>query len=295
LAIVIVAAVVIAVQFIQPNANVLPDGAPPQWEVTISGDVEQEKSFSLDEISKMPLTTVVRKVDDQNVTYKGVTLYEFCNQTGVLWDAGPINVISKSGQQATLNIFQAWNSTVYPYFQDSNRIMLVFIKDSQWMTEQTGGPVQLVAPYFSEDYQIEHVSEVNVDLWTVSVSGLVGNPITVSSKNMSLIQEATIEGEFVPGGGGKRTSNWTGLSLSDMLQVTNISSRAHRILVVAIDGYSKSYTLQEMADAQMLVGYKENGAPILHDQGGPFRLFCLSDKYKWGQFWVKFVTEIVVY
>jgi DMSO/TMAO reductase YedYZ molybdopterin-dependent catalytic subunit len=140
-----------------------------------------------------------------------------------------------------------------------------------------------------------HVSEVNVDLWAVSVTGAAGNPITINSKNMSLIQQETIEGEFVPGGGDKRTSDWTGLQLSDMLQVANMSARASKIVVVVVDGYSKNYTLQDMQNAQMLVGYQENGVPISHAEGGPFRLCCLNEKYKWGQFWVKFVTEIIVY
>jgi hypothetical protein len=295
LTIIVVAAVIVSFQFIQPNANILPDGAPPEWGISVSGNFEQEKTYSLDDVSKMPLTTVVQKIGGENVTYKGVTLYEFCNQTGARWDSGAINVISSTGQHVTLNIFQAWNSTTYPNFQDINRITLAFIKDGQWITEQTGGPVQLVAPYFSEDYQIMHVSEVNVDLWAVSVTGAAGNPITINSKNMSLIQQETIEGEFVPGGGDKRTSDWTGLQLSDMLQVANMSARASKIVVVAVDGYSKNYTLQDMQNAQMLVGYQENGVPISHAEGGPFRLCCLNEKYKWGQFWVKFVTEIIVY
>ncbi|PVX26368.1 MAG: hypothetical protein CW691_01665 [Candidatus Bathyarchaeum sp.] len=279
---------------LQPKTISLPAGEPPQWQVTFTGNVEQEKTFTLKEISEMPLTTVVTVVNGKNVTYNGVTLFDFCNVSGMLWDAGPINVISEDGQKTTLNVFQAWNSTAYPYYQDSNRITLVFVKDGEWMTQEMGGPVKLIAPYFSDNHQVEHVSEVNIDLWTISVSGLVENPITISSKNMSLIQDVTVEAEFVPGD-GKRTSNWTGLSMTDLLEAANMSYLGRKIVVVAIDDYSRNYTLYEIEESQMLIGYEENGNPLSPDKGGPFRLFLPVDKYKWAQFWVKFVTQIIVY
>jgi DMSO/TMAO reductase YedYZ molybdopterin-dependent catalytic subunit len=293
--VIILAAVVAVYYFTQAGAKILPDGEPPQWQVTVSGNVEQEKTVTLKEISEMPLTTVVTKTaDGKNITYQGVTLFDFCNRTGMLWDAGPINVISSTGQKATLNIFQAWNSTVYPYFQDTNRIALVFVKNGQWMTNENGGPLLLVSPHFSNDYQIEHVSEVNIEMWTVSISGAVEDPITINSKNMTAIQDRTVEAEFVPGS-GKRTSNWTGLPIMNLLEAANVSYSATKIVVVAVDDYSRNYTLREIQEAQMMLGYKENYVPLSQDQGGPFRLVLPVDKYKWAQFWVKFVNQIIVY
>ncbi|MCW4015058.1 MAG: molybdopterin-dependent oxidoreductase [Candidatus Bathyarchaeota archaeon] len=296
LAAVIVLAAVLVIQYLpsQNEAISLPEGEPPQWQVTVTGNVEQQKTLTLNEISEMPLTTVVTKVNGENVTYTGVTLFDFCNMSGMLWDAGQIEVIASDGHSATLNVFQAWNSTTYPYFQDINKITLVFVKDDQWMTEQTGGPVKLIAPYFSKEHQVEHVSTINIGLWTVSITGAVKNPITISSKNMTLFQQVTVEAEFVPGD-GSRTSDWTGLSVMDILEAANMSYRAEKIVVFAIDDYSRNYTLQEIEEAQMLVGYQENGEPLSQNKGGPFRMFLPVDKYKWAQFWVKFVTEIRVY
>jgi len=292
-AILVIAAVFVIMYIPQTETISLPSGTPPQWQVAVMGNVEQEKTWSLNEISKMPLTTVVTKVNGENVTYIGVELYEFCNRSGMNWDAGPIEITASDGHKATLNIFQAWNSTVYPYFQDVNRITLVFVKDNQWMTEATGGPVKLIAPYFSEQHQVEHVSEVNIDYWTLSISGAVDNPITISGKNISTLPETTIEAEFAPGS-GTRTSNWTGISIMDLLEAANVSYRAGKITVVAIDDYVKNYTLWEAEDTKMMVGYKENGIPLPQDSGGPFRLMLPVEEYKWAQFWVKFVTEIIV-
>jgi DMSO/TMAO reductase YedYZ molybdopterin-dependent catalytic subunit len=295
IAAIIIVAAVFAVNFLSPQAETvtLPDGSPPQWQVTVTGNVEQQKTWTLNEISEMPLATVVTKVNGENVTYKGVELFEFCNRSGMNWDAGPIEIIASDGHTATLNIFEAWNSTAYPYYKDCNRITLVFVEDDQWITEETGGPVKLIAPYFSAAHQVEHVSEVNIGYWTVSISGEVANPITISSKNMSEFNPVTVEAEFRPSGEA-RISNWTGLSIMDLLEAANVSYRAGKITVVAIDGFGENYTLWEVESAQIMLGYQENGVPLPPDSGGPFRLFLPVDKYKWARFWVKFVVEIVV-
>ncbi|MGD2065982.1 MAG: hypothetical protein PVI43_02290 [Candidatus Bathyarchaeota archaeon] len=50
------------------------------------------------------------------------------------------------GHKEIINVFQAWNSTVYSYFKDISRITLVFVNNDQWMTEATGGPFRLMLP-----------------------------------------------------------------------------------------------------------------------------------------------------
>jgi DMSO/TMAO reductase YedYZ molybdopterin-dependent catalytic subunit len=134
---------------------------------------------------------------------------------------------------------------------------------------------------------------VNIDIWTVSISGLVANPITINSKNMSLIQDVTVEAEFVPGS-GKRTSEWTGLPIMDLLEAANMSYLGRKITVVAVDDYYRNYTLTEIVESEMMLGYKENDSPLPQESGGPYRLMLPVEKYKWAQFWVKFVTEIIV-
>jgi DMSO/TMAO reductase YedYZ molybdopterin-dependent catalytic subunit len=271
----------------------LPDGQAPDGQVKVSGNVEQEKTWTLEEITHMPLTRIIAEVNGENATFEGVALVDFCNKTGARWDAGTINVISTTGKSAALNIFQAWNSTAYPYYQESNRIVLAFVRNGEWITKEMGGPVKLITPSFGSTYQIDNIAEVNVDIWTVSISGAVDKPLTISSKNLTSYQQATINGAFVPGD-GERTSNWTGISVLDVLEAANMSYRAEKITIVAIDGYTKNYTLQEVEDSNMLIGFEENGKHLGQNQGGPYRLFCPVEQYKWAQFWVKFVDEIIV-
>src|SRR5208283_4929685 len=138
LAIIVVATFVVYLQM-EPSASQLPSGKPPNWQIMVSGEVKQEVTMTLKEMTQMPLTTVNTVIDGENATYKGVTLLDFCTRNGMDWDAGPINIISANGDEATLTAFQAWNSTSYPYYQNNNRIMLVFVKNGQWMTNETGG------------------------------------------------------------------------------------------------------------------------------------------------------------
>ncbi len=274
------------------QVSTLPQGEPPQWQIRITGDVEQEKTLTLKEISQMPLTNVTIDINGENATYLGVPFYDFCNMTGMQWDVGPIEVISADGTKATVNIFQAYNSSAYPYYYTNNVITLAFAKNGQWMTNETGGPAKLVAPYFAAEYQVENVAEIHFNPWVMSISGEVANPLTITRENLTSFQSQTVYAEFAPS--EKRWSNWTGLPILDVLQVANVSSRAEKITIIAIDGYEKNYTLDQVSDGQMLIGYAENDCPLPHSQGGPFRLFAPTDQYKWAQFWVKFVDQIIV-
>jgi DMSO/TMAO reductase YedYZ molybdopterin-dependent catalytic subunit len=290
--VVLVAAASIYLTKTTSNVNQLPTGEPTQWQINVTGDVNEEKTWTLNEISKMPLTDVI--VKSENATYRGVALSEFCNKTGIIWDAGPIDIIDQSGQSATLNIYQAWNSTNYPYGYDYNVMVLAFIKDGKWLNDDAGGPVKLIAPTFADNYQVEKVAEIHSQPWTVSITGNVANPLTITGKNLTAFQPETLRGEFRPGGEPNRTSDWTGLPILDVLQTAKASVQAKQITVIGIDGYTKNFTLDQVRDGQMLIGYQENGQPLPTSQGGPFRLFAPTEAYKWGQYWVKYIQEIQV-
>lgn len=274
------------------NTLTLPSGQPSQWQIKVTGDFSQEKSWTLDEISQMPLTEAI--VRSENATYLGVTLVQFCNQTGVGWDAGPLIVIGQSGQSAPLNMFEAWNSTYYPYGYNYNVMILAFVKNGQWMTNDPDGPVKLVTPTFPSDYQVGKVTEIHTEPWAVSISGNVAHPLAISGTNLTDFQSQTIHAEFRPGGEPNRTSDWTGIPILDALQSAGVSEQAEQITIVGIDGYQQNYTLQQVSDGKMMIGYQENGKPLPLSQGGPFRLFAPTDQYKWGQYWVKFIHEIKV-
>ena len=278
----------------------LPSGQPVQWQIEVSGDFQQQKNQTLSDMSKMPLTKVIAR---DNATYIGVTLFQFCNETGIGWDAGPLTVIGANGQSAALNIFEAWNSTYYPYasytpdLYNYQVMVLAFVKNGQWMTSATGGPVELVAPTLPSSDQIQQVTEIQSAPWTVTITGNVANPITITGENLTDFQSKTIRGEFVPGDvpiESIRTSDWTGIPILNALKVAQASPNAQQVTITAIDGYTQVFTLQQVSAGEMMIGYQENGTALPLSAGGPFRVFAPTPDYRWGQYWVKFIKQITV-
>ena len=274
------------------NALKLPSGSVPQWQIQVSGDFSQQESISLSLIAKMPLTDVV--VTSENATYRGVALNEFLNQTGILWDAGPLTIVGADGQHATLNTYQAWNSTYFPYSYQYNVIVLAFIKNGQWLSSQDGGPVKLIAPHFPSSSQVAEVNQIQSQPWTVSITGEVANPFELTGKNITSFQPQTLHGAFNPGDAPNVTADWTGIPILNLLQAAKASSGATEISVVGVDGYTQNFTLAEVRDGAMMLGYQMNGQYLPTGQGGAFRLFAPTPEYKWGQYWVKWVAEIYV-
>ncbi len=240
----------------------------------------------------MSLTDII--VQNENATYRGVALSDFCNQTGVQWDAGAITVIGESGQNATINIYQTWNSTTYAYNHQYNSIVLAFIKNGEWLSSQDGGPVKLIAPAFDPSYQIAQVTEVNSQPWIVKVTGSITNPLALTGANLTVFEAQTIHGEFRPGGDPNRTSDWTGIAILDLIDAAHPVANITQVSIIGVDNYTKIFTLTQLNDGEMMLGYQENGQPLPISEGGPFRLFAPTDAYKWGQYWVKYVVEIRV-
>jgi DMSO/TMAO reductase YedYZ molybdopterin-dependent catalytic subunit len=118
--------------------------------------------------------------------------------------------------------------------------------------------------------------------------------LVLTGSNITNYEVKTVTAAFAPGGEPQRTSDWTGVTLSSILQASGVSSGATKITVTAIDGYSREYTLAQVDSLGILVGYQENGAYLTNEDGRPFRLFVPAEDFKWGQNWVRWVSEIVV-
>ena len=292
-AILVIAVLATAIYLTQTaTPNQLPTGTPPNWQIKTTGDTEKSQTWSINDLTKMPLTDVI--VKSENATYRGVSLSDFCNQTGVQWDAGTITIIGESGQNATLNIYQSWNSTTYAYNHQYNSIILAFIKNGEWLSSQDGEPVKLVAPSFNSSYQISKVTEVNGHLWTVRLTGNIAHPIVLTGENLTAFKAKTVHGEFRPGGDPNRTSDWIGIPILDLITAAQPTANISKVNIVGVDNYTKTFTLAQVKAGEMMLGYQENSKPLSVSEGGPFRLFAPTDTYKWGQYWVKYVVEIRV-
>jgi DMSO/TMAO reductase YedYZ molybdopterin-dependent catalytic subunit len=272
------------------QSNLLPSGEPPQMQLKITGYIAAEKSLTIKDLSMMPLTSVTHTIKGETADYVGVTILNLLNKTGASWDAGLINVISTDGFNKTLNLYQAYNSTQYA----GSEIILAFVKDGKYITDSKEGPLKLVTPGLASSYNVKSVTEINLQPWTISVTGAVSNPIVLTSGNLTNFETKTVQAALAPGGEPQRTSAWTGTSLWSILQASGISSSASKVTVTAIDGYSREYSVAQVKDLGLLIGFKENGAYLSPVNGQPYRLVVPTEDFKWGQFWVRWVSQVTV-
>jgi DMSO/TMAO reductase YedYZ molybdopterin-dependent catalytic subunit len=267
------------------QANSLPAGQPPQAQLKITGDVQTETALTLQTLTQMPQTKVASTINGETANYVGVTLLELLNRTAA-WDAGFITVIASDGSNQTFSTYQAYNSTEYT----GNEIILAFAKDGKWIAD-TDGPLKLVTPGLTGN--MKSVVEINFQPWTIKIVGTT-HPLELTGNDITSLEVKTVQAAFAPGGEPQRTSNWTGVSLYSILQSGGIPSGASKVTVTAIDGYSRDFTVQQVQDTGMLIGFKENGQTLTPAGGQPYRLFVPTEDFKWGQYWVRWVSEITV-
>ena len=290
---IIVVALVATIYFLnsaQSKLSILPSGNPPESQLKIVGDFEAEKTLATKDLVQIPLKNVTITIKGETASYVGVSLLDLLNKTDASWGAGFINVIAADGYNKTLNTYQAYNSTQYL----GSEIILAFAKNGNWIVDPNEGPLKLIAPGLASAYNVKRVIEINLQPWTINVTGLVNDPIVLNGSNFSGFETKTVQATFAPGGEPQRTSNWTGISLWSVLQAANVSPNASKVTVSAIDGYSREYTIAQVKDLDILIGYKENGAFLSPSNGQPYRLVVPVEDYKWGQYWVRWISQIIV-
>jgi DMSO/TMAO reductase YedYZ molybdopterin-dependent catalytic subunit len=296
LSVVVIAVIVIAVvsaYYIKgvPTAqkSLLPSGKVPQGQVTITGDISTPTTLTVQDLSAMPLTNVTVTIKGETATYVGVTILELLNKAGASWDTGFITLVGSDGYSKTINFYQAYNSTKYA----GKEIILAFAENGKWIPGTSDGPFELIAPGFATAYDVYSVTEINLQPWTISVTG-TNNPMTLISSNLTKYGTQTVQAVFAPGGQPQITANWTGVSLWNILQAGGIPSGASSVTVTGIDGYSQEFNISQVQSIGILIGYQENGQYLTPSMGQPYRLVLSSADYKWGRYWVGWIAQVTV-
>lgn len=67
---------------------------------------------------------------------------------------------------------------------------------------------------------------------------------------------------------------WTGVTLPDLLDQVGVQDRAKAVLFHSFDGvYTECLSLEQARRRDMLVAYAMRDAPVIHNHGGPVRLY----------------------
>ncbi len=271
------------------QSNLLPSAQPPQAKITVTGDISTPTTLTVQELSAMPLTNVTATIKGETATYVGVTLLELLNKTGASWDTGFITAVGSDGYNKTINFYQAYNSTQYP----GKEIIFALAENGKWIPGTSDGPFKLIAPSLASAYDVYSVTEINLQPWTISISGTT-NPMTLIGSNITEYETQTVQAAFAPGSQPQITANWTGAVLWNILQAGGVPAGASSVTVTGIDGYSQQFTLSQVQSIGMLIGYQENGQYLTPNMGQPYRLILPSQDYKWGRYWVGWIAQITV-
>jgi DMSO/TMAO reductase YedYZ molybdopterin-dependent catalytic subunit len=287
LAVVVIVIVIGASLYFSPQDDSvkLPSGSAPEGSLEVTGDISSPMTLAANDLTAMPLVNVTTNIEGETATYIGVAITTLLNQTGASWDAGTLNIIGDSSYDVTT--YQALNSTYYV----GSEYILAFAKNGEWLTTGTDGPFVFVAPGLTYVYEVR---EINLQHWKVSVTGKVTHPLTLTGENITNYTVKTVQAAFAPGGEPQRTSNWTGITLFSILEAAGVKTDASKVTVTAIDGYSKQFTLAQVQSTGMMLGYQENGSYLSLEGGRPYRLIIPTEELKWGQYWVRWVSEITV-
>jgi DMSO/TMAO reductase YedYZ molybdopterin-dependent catalytic subunit len=261
----------------------------PQGQVTVTGDISTPTTLTVQDLSAMQLTNVTVTIKGETATYVGVTLLEFLNRAGASWDTGYITAIGSNGYSKTINFYQAYNSTQY----SGKQIILAFAENGKWIPSSSEGPFKLIAPGFAPAYDVHSVTEINLQPWTISITGTT-KPMVLIASNITNYGTQTVQAAFEPDGKPQTTANWTGVSLWNILRAGGIPARASSISVIGIDGYSQEFNLSQVQSIGMLIGYQENGQYLTPSNGQPYRLVLPSADYRFGKYWVSWVAQVTV-
>ncbi len=121
----------------------------------------------------------------------------------------------------------------------------------------------------------------------LTVTGLVSNPLSLSLSDIRAMPQTTEDAALYcvdDPGTPLQSGAWTGVSLSYLLQLANVSTSAIKVAFFAPDGYSADLTVQMAMQNDILLAYEKDNASLSGLQ--------LVVPGNWGYKWITNPNEI---
>ena len=143
-------------------------------------------------------------------------------------------------------------------------------------------------------------TEMNADTWTLTIDGLVENPITMTIADLKSKFEVVTKNLVIECGGNGRSafnppakgnqwslgavacSAWTGVRLKDVLKAAGVKDNVIYTAHVGADTHlsgkegklalSRGVPIEKAMDENILIAFEQNGEPIHPMNGAPLRL-----------------------
>ncbi len=154
------------------------------------------------------------------------------------------------------------------------------------ITEYEGKDLSSILDF--RENSIEGPQEVAIDEYTLTIDGLVDDPMIYSYDEVldKTHYEKVVTLYCVEG--WSATILWEGIRLSDLFEDVNVQDTANTVIFHCYDGYTTSLPLQDILDKDIMIAYKMNDVVLPAERGYPFQLVA-EDKlgYKWAKWIVR--------
>jgi DMSO/TMAO reductase YedYZ molybdopterin-dependent catalytic subunit len=131
--------------------------------------------------------------------------------------------------------------------------------------------------YLTEKWPVLHygsVPKVDTATWTLSLSGLVKEPRTLSYAEFKALPRQTVQSDVhCVTRWSMLDSSWEGVPVAEVMKLIELDPAATHVMVHAEHGFTSNLSLEDfLREPNMLVDTR-NGEPISAEHGWPARLF----------------------
>lgn len=213
-------------------------GAPKiEWELNISGDVDNPMSFTFEELAKMPMVNLddvlmeKSRGEDEVRSFSGVELSALLEMAGAPDQIGTITAIAADGYAIEISTDEMTGG-------------IIALKQSdEWIAkvDPDAGPIRLVFPMTPANRWVFRVTEIVVNQSPETAILAVG---TKSYTQTQLEGFGTIFVDYTNKDG--ETTSYSGVPLLALLEDAGITNPSTMIAFVASDGFEAEVALAEI-------------------------------------------------
>lgn len=133
----------------------------------------------------------------------------------------------------------------------------------------------------------EYADPVNLEAWSLTITGLVSEPRTFTYADLRAMAQETRTATIDCTLGWYSTQHWTGVPLADLMSDIEVLPAATTIVLKATTKFGHIYPLTQLD--QMLLATHVGDEPLAHWHGFPLRAVVPNMR---GWYWVKWLTEV---
>jgi hypothetical protein len=123
--------------------------------------------------------------------------------------------------------------------------------------------------------------------WTFQVDGAVNNNLNLTLDQLAAMPSTTVHADIYCGGVFVKGGDWTGVTLSQILEKAEVNPQAESVEFSATDGYAVTISLTDAMRDDVIIAYQLNGQPLSE---GLRLVLPGADGFNW----IAMITQVTV-